>query len=45
MAATGIVRSAVVCTVLSVLYASALPAQQGPVRIYNTAKQKLMAGQ
>ena len=37
--------SAVVCTVLSVLYASALPAQQEPVRIYNTAKQKLMDGQ
>ena len=45
MAATGIVRSAVVCTVLFVLYASVVPAQQTPVRIYNTAKQKLMDGQ
>ncbi len=45
MAATGIVRLAVVCTVLFVLYASVVPAQQAPVRIYNTAKQKLMDGQ
>ena len=48
MSVRRVVLSAMVCTMLCLMFTSAALAQQGraaaPVRIYNTAKQKLMAG-